>query len=601
MIHLRSRSLAAPPLALAILASPSLAQSVPPAVPNHIGDMGVSPTLVGDWTHLDVGDANGDEMLDAFVQIGGTVLFYFMPSLFHVSIDTGVGPVTDLTTIERGARDDLLISDSNGVAVAVFDAPTSTFGSPVTLATTGWEDAYELGTADLDGDGDDDVYAVASDERTILRLEQGATSWTTLPTFQAPADVIRLLALRWNGGSVDLGMLTDAGLYVYDQSGLQLFSQPLFHPEGFLATIPAEPGESSDRLVAASTMPNGTDWFLLVQGEDGRDALSMLEFPHPSTGTPTMIEPSGIATGRFDNDLHYDVILQNKSWQEAFVIHNTYPTDPRFDVANAVTYQLESPASSSAALNMAPIVAADLDGDSYDDGVIANQDASSLQILLGLADGAPGIPVESGSSLIEKLAYDNGSEYMGVADPEHELYLRFHPLDGTLAEFTHLETVIWRADNPSVATVPLAESHRLYWITDTDGDGMIELQLDLELATPETEYDPSARYHHWLAFRFADLDASGNIDDRSAWYVLGQTNVLTGGTTTQDADAAAAWMMGMQSAMLPPIYFSSHLDPGDGWTTTVLGAGVPHLSMRYTPFNDTPDPGPIEPAIPWTW
>jgi hypothetical protein len=202
------------------------------------------------------------------------------------------------------------------------DAP----GSPI----AGFANPYTVGTADFDGDGDQDIAVAAeTDELVTVLLNDGSAAFTTAP-----------------GSPVSSGS----------------------RPEG-MAIADVDGDGNADIAITNQSAAQVT-----VLLGDGAGGLT----PAAGSPVPTGAQPYGIVTADFNRDAAPDLAVANSGDGTVSVLLG--------DGSGGFTPAPGSPlAGFSGAIGLA---AADLDGDAAPDLAVANSAANTVSVLLGDGTGA---------------------------------------------------------------------------------------------------------------------------------------------------------------------------------------------------------------------
>ncbi len=227
--------------------------------------------------------SSGTYAVDVHLQSTTTAGTFLAP--LRLSVGTRRPLDVTLADLKGQGRLDIVVAASGGNDVLVFfhDTVPGTFLSPVSLPVSG--DPASVAVADLTGDGNDIVVALATGKVAVLR--HGAT----LGTFQTPVDYV----VGWDPVSVkvaDLDQDTHPDILTANYSngtgGLSILRQDPAHPGNFLTALTLDTGDYASASVAIGDLDGDGHPDVVVAnaglpGDPGTVAVFLQDLAHPGT------------------------------------------------------------------------------------------------------------------------------------------------------------------------------------------------------------------------------------------------------------------------------------------------------------------------------
>jgi hypothetical protein len=347
----------------------------------HVTDWPTSIGASGSFGRADSGSFTPDLYPDV-VQLDGS-----QPVLL-VDIDLGFAPIVipvsanDVATLSGGhpaGLDAVAVVSAAGLELWWWDSGLSGLVSQ-SLNTTTWAGAGTVRTADLDADGDQDLYGVAADGITVLTLLAGSGgSYVAGSSFVAPTAVDALEAVLWDADAPrELAVMTALGVEVRELDGTLINTFAAALPGGALCVL-GQSGQSQERLAWITDHTGSGCQLLMTLSPLGSGDIIDLG----TLGAVAMVPTD------YDLDGDDDVLISHRYSYDLLRIENqrspANPTGPTFidDPSEMQTFYADTPGA--APQNEAWPVIADLDNDGDDDVAFAGEKYEKYIVFRGEA------------------------------------------------------------------------------------------------------------------------------------------------------------------------------------------------------------------------
>jgi hypothetical protein len=441
-----------------VLSAAAIAATPPPQVPYQQVDNRVDlPALGGTVQRACAGDIDGDLAPDAAILADGRVFVAFGPATYGsvVEIDDA-GWAIDLSLMpELGPQAPCQIAVTRADGVFVVGRQTDPGDpDPWVIQQVLGADASLLGatrvrSADLDGNGRNDLVVVLADEKTVrVVLQQLDGTWTPFASpFMLQTKVRELAALQYdNDYPLELAIQIAGSARVHELDGtfVAMARNVVAGSPAGMAVMPI-PGTTRSRIAYLATATGGGyDLHLLQHGlalntwfVGGLQPRSLLAADHDQDGDFDLLVDTGV------NGL--TVLLSNS--EADFPAPYPDPTHPfSYHLAGAS----EFPIGSQPGVTQIPCWG-DLDNDSWPDLLVPNSQASGSwrleyrpRIPAPFPSGAQGITGESHPVFLQADWAQPNTGGTLAAPQLRLLVANVWGADGR----SHLQVRVWRKKTP---------------------------------------------------------------------------------------------------------------------------------------------------------
>jgi len=356
-------------LALALLASPTQAQF--DGGNDHSFDLYPETGEMGVPSSSAQGHLFGDLGIDVIVLFDETPMVFKAPEVYRSRSDLPV-VATDLAVYPRfpAGPDWIFVVGPDGLTRWIWDGAAFVDSSPVDQSGSPWLGAVDIGTADIDGDADMDLYGVNAARDRVLLSRFVAQVWDNTISTPIPQPILAVEPVEWiNNAFQNLAVRTAGWLYIVDYLGNVIDFQPM-DQRGELMRVIDVPQATNQALCLFFDGPLGPHQRLDVVSS----GLLHQSIDLGSLGTV------GLQLGDLDSDLDTDLVLSHTDgatlqlWKADLVgglLNFLHPDDDDDIVVTGWT---------SSQLNEATPAVADFDNDSDLDVVFAPVGADRIDM-----------------------------------------------------------------------------------------------------------------------------------------------------------------------------------------------------------------------------
>jgi len=349
-----------PALALVLFAAPIHAQF--DSGNGHSFDLYPETGSLGIPSSSAPGHLFGDLGVDVIVMFDETPMVFKAPEVYRSRSDLPV-VANDLTVYPRfpAGPDWIFVVGPDGLTRWIWDGAAFVDSSPVDQSGSLWLGAVDIGTADIDGDADMDLYGVNAARDRVLLSRFVAQVWDNTTSTFIPEPILAVEPVEWDGmNHQELAVRTASWLYIVDFFGNVIDSQQM-DQVGKLMRVIEIPQAANQALCLFFDGPLGPHQRLDVVSS----GLLHQSIDLGSLGTVS------IQLGDLDLDLDTDLVLSHTAgatlelWQADLVggqlSFSQNPNEPNIAV----------PQWFSSQLNEATPAVADFDNDSDFDVLFA--------------------------------------------------------------------------------------------------------------------------------------------------------------------------------------------------------------------------------------
>ncbi|QDV06204.1 hypothetical protein Poly30_17110 [Planctomycetes bacterium Poly30] len=249
---------------------------------------------------------DGDGRLDLIAKVSDELIWVTAPDPLQHSSTLGIAGVTAFAAFERvgtgiGA---LVVAHAGGVELVVRDLAQMRVFAPIRtpLGTSSWAHARSVVAADVDGDGDMDIFGLSADGTQLLQLEQSAPDvFVELAAVSLGAELDELRAIQWSAGQTALAAILRSAL---DSACVIGGDGTLYRAESFAGSI-------DDIAVVRDAHAAGVDGLAVLSG-------AAITFMRPSTPLESPVNvapvaPTSISAADVDADGRVDVLLNSST------------------------------------------------------------------------------------------------------------------------------------------------------------------------------------------------------------------------------------------------------------------------------------------------
>ena len=481
-----------------------------------------------------VGNLTGADVPCAVVLKGGRAVLAYQPSLMTGLVELGTSELLDVAVLPgpAGGPDAVIGASATGLRHLSLAS-----GSLVEtgVGSAAWSGARRVRVFDLQpAVGALDVLGLDAegDDVLIATWEEGAVAAER--SFRAGGVGIDLEVLDWDDdGGLEIAVLTDIGVNVFELDGTFVENVRLVHPGGAMAALRARSG-GRDHLAWSTLSPNGTTPFFYTVNASGYVGPMPLSFPWPG-GSTEPIDLVALGSGDWNGDRELDVLISHESFQQAILLENgaSAGAPPSFTTGSSgtVVHDLTATPGSSAAGNLAVPAFADVDRDPFRgaDLIVPMDHASELLVSVGRPERIDGRSYENGGPAWQYLHPESYYQLDPLTTDAH-LYLMLNDVPLYFAEtYEFLQVVLWRQDDPITEPTETLQStavdNTLYPLSDGPG-GEAWPDHYVDVVIPEDGLFWSHRRHYYLVLRFVDA-----VQEGGSWTVVAGTEVLALGLT----------------------------------------------------------------------
>ncbi|MCK6448323.1 MAG: FG-GAP-like repeat-containing protein [Planctomycetes bacterium] len=359
--------------------------------------------------------------------------------------------------VRMSGGDAVAIATATGLELWRVDAGNWAL-TKTSIANTTIAGAKQLASADVDGDGDDDLVGLTSSGTSAFVAYQASGAFgAPAATFSIGGLGLALAALQWDGsGALEVAVLRTDGLRVFTSSGSTVDSLIAgASASGLLVVL-----HDGSRERAAWIDEVGSAAALRVAGRDPSGAVIV----EPTLSLGSLLHPTGIASydGNFDGypDLvithrfsHLEIVLQHQDTGTTPSASGSYSLSAPFGVW-LLPADATDPSASNSTSTAWP-VAGDLDGDfDIDIGFASAAFGEVRSIVAELTD-----PTEFTNRLNPQFepAYEGNVVTQGSTGELFNITAGYRiPVSSLTETATHLEVVIHAADPVSQCTPDFA-------------------------------------------------------------------------------------------------------------------------------------------------
>jgi len=488
-------------------------------------------------------DLNGDQDVDALVVSGGQAVVLWNPTVYDafepVQFPTSPAPagVSAAVTVPGagpGGADAVALTDARGIFLVVHDGVD--FLEPVLLEGSAWKSATSVHADDLDGDGDIDLYGIAANGTTIVRLLAGPGGFQSAPSLLEPLPVKDVVAVEWDAlPGRELVVLTNRGLLVHASSGTVVATVPHLSSSGCIARFRATDVASGELLAWTRASAAGTGE-LVVRGSGLDEGPLPLAFD--LCGAVGSVLPRALVTGDYDGNGSDELLLVHDLNETAIVLRNLALSEPppgplpgpHFDPSDDYSHDVIPLAELPATPGVVGLPAfAQVDGVDSDDLVFPVASTGMVEVFLHLpAQRALGLTA-GGSNSGDVIS--PSTEFGPGPSGENRLRLGFRVPNRFLGH-TFAQVILWEESSAHAGVSPVALSNRLHPLlgggtTVAPAEQWIDVEWDFWPGDCWTEPKP----HYYVVLRFVHVDPAGQ-EEKSPAFIGGFTLETCGEETT---------------------------------------------------------------------
>jgi hypothetical protein len=318
--------------------------------------------VAGDATRAEVGDLDGDLLLDVVVLVDHLMYVYFGPDLYQAMVAVNNGPVNDFTIVDNSGPGevDMLYS----VGIKGLDRCAYTVGAgfqSTNLIKSTWSSATTLRQGTIAGSTDVTLIALGADRRSLLSMRVTNSSHAQGPSSTLSEGIDHWTPIDWDGdGNHEIATATGAALSIYSLGNTEADHTHLAGGPVRSLTNIQRYHDPLERLMYVFDIPATTYQWLSLWGADATEVGFTVGPLNLTASTPATLPEYGtlvVLSHRFSWDL---ITFFNQSISGSAATFSNGPN------GSALTNVY--PWGVSAANNNSWVALGDLDGDDDIDG-----------------------------------------------------------------------------------------------------------------------------------------------------------------------------------------------------------------------------------------